>query len=103
MPTPFDDISSDVTGLRLEMEDSFKLLDVFQTGVESIRAETLRKKGKTSLEETLDRYVGFFYEVDRLWPLALVAIRRVKAHTDALKKIEEALDVAAFGDAEKTA
>lgn len=68
-----------------------------------MRAETLRGRGKTSLEETLDRYVGFFYEVDRLWPLASVALRRVKVHTDALEKIEEALDAATSGDTEKTA
>lgn len=103
MLTPFDDISSDVTELRIEMEDSFKLLAIFQTGVESIRAETLRGRGKTSFEETLDRYVGFFYEVERLWPLASVALERMKAHTNALEKIEEALDVATSGDAEKTA
>lgn len=103
MLTPFDDISSDVTELRIEMEDSFKLLAIFQTGVESIRAETLRGRGKTSFEETLDRYVGFFYEVERLWPLVSVALERMKAHTNALEKIEEALDVATSGDAEKTA
>lgn len=103
MLTPFDDISSDVAELRAEMEDSFKLLAIFQTGVEIMRAETLRGRGKASLEESLNRYAGFFYEVDRLWPLASVALERMKAHTDALEKIEEALDVATSGDAEKTA
>ena len=60
MLTPFVDISDNVFMLRLEMEDSFKLLNIFRDAMDDIRNHTSENPGET-MTKKLDRYVLFSY------------------------------------------
>lgn len=101
MMAPFADVFDDLFMLRADMQDSFKLLGIYQNEMENTRDAILKENGGTTTER-LDRYAGFSYEFDRLAPILNVFQARMKEHVDTLERIENVLNAAASGNAEKT-
>ena len=101
MLTPFVDISDNVFMLRLEMEDSFKLLNIFRDAMDDIRNHTSENPGET-MTKKLDRYVLFSYEFERLAPILNIFQDRMKEHADTLGRIGEALGAAMSENVKKT-
>lgn len=95
-------VFDDVMRLHVDMQNSFRLFDIYQNAMENTLNAILKENGGT-IAEKLNRYATFSYEFERLAPMLNVFQDRMKEHVDTLERIENVLDAAASGNAEKTA